>query len=338
MEVPVSEIRQNIATKDWVIIATERAKRPEDFVKKKKEKVILPGYSESCPFCPGNERMSPVETCSIREGNRWKVRAIPNKFPAVSPEGELVNREDGIVRLVSGVGIHDVIIEGPEHNLTTAQFEKGRILDIISVYKKRYLQVMEDDRVELVTIFKNHGESAGTSLEHPHSQLVATPVVPSSIRQRIADAMHYYDDHRECVFCRALREELEAGERVILETANFAVFIPYAALSPFHIWIMPKRHTASFPEINDAEMEDFAGVLKTVLGKIYHGLDDPDYNYVIRSLPGIARKNSFFHWYLSIIPRVSKAAGFELGSGMFINTALPEESAKFLRGVEVPSL
>jgi UDPglucose--hexose-1-phosphate uridylyltransferase len=330
----MSEIRQNIATKDWVIIATERAKRPKDFLKKRKEEVKLPEYVENCPFCPGNEKMAPVENFSIRDGKNWKVRVIPNKFPAVSAVGKLINREKGIIRWVSGVGIHDVIIETPKHNLTTALLDNEQVLDIIKTYKERYLDVMKDDRVELIMFFKNHGESAGTSLEHPHSQMVATPVVPSYIRQRIADTMHYYDDHRECIFCKMLREEIKMGERIILESKNFVGFIPYAALSPFHIWILPKRHMASFPEINDEEMVDFADVLKTILKKIYYGLNNPDYNYVIRSLPGISRKNRFFHWYFSIIPRVSKAAGFELGSGMFINVALPEESARFLRGVK----
>lgn len=330
----MSEIRQNIATKDWVIIATERAKRPKDFLKKTKETAVLPEYMDNCPFCPGNEKMAAVENFSIREGNAWKVRVIPNKFPAVA-SGELINRENGIMRWVSGVGIHDVIIETPKHNTTTALLDDKQVINIIETYKKRYLDIVKDEKVELIIIFKNHGESAGTSLEHPHSQMIATPVVPSYIRYRIADAMSYYDDHRECVFCKMIRGEKESGERIIFETKHFVSFIPYAALSPFHIWILPKKHMASFPEINDEEMVDFAGVLKAVLKKIYSGLDNPDYNYVIRSLPGACRKNNFFHWYLSIIPRVTKAAGFELGSGMYINVALPEESAKFLREVKI---
>lgn len=330
------ELRQNIATKEWVIIATERAKKPEDFVKEKKEQKNRPAYLETCPFCPGNEQMSPVQTASILDSKgHWLVRAIPNKFPALAKEGALVYKEDGIKRSMSGVGIHDVIIETPQHHLTTALLEQEQIVNILKIYKQRCLETINDERVELVTVFKNHGPGAGTSLEHPHSQLVATPVVPDHIRDRLAQAMYYYDDHRECVFCHMLKEELRLQERVVWETAYFAVFILYAALSPFHIWILPKRHSPSFPQIENREMEDLAGVLKVVLKKIYVGLDDPDFNYAIRSLPGQPRPNSFFHWYIAVIPRVTKAAGFELGSGMYINIALPEKSAEFLRKVQI---
>ena len=331
----MSEIRQNIATKDWVIIATERAKRPRDFLKKKKKKAKLPEYDRECPFCPGNEHRAPVETFSIREGGKWKVRSIPNKFPAVSDTGKLLSRGKGIIRRTSGIGMHDVIIETPLHNMTTALLDNEQVLDIIAAYRARYLEVMKDPRIELVMFFKNHGERAGTSIIHPHSQMVAIPVVPAYIRYRIEEAMRYYDDHRECVFCRMLREELKTGERVILDTRYFTVFMPYAALSPFHTWILPKRHMSLFTEISEEEMLDFASVLKTVLKKIYYGLEDADYNYVIRSMPGAAGSNRYFHWYFSIIPRVTRSAGFELGSGMFINTALPEESAKFLRKVKI---
>ncbi|MDI6641442.1 MAG: galactose-1-phosphate uridylyltransferase [Elusimicrobiota bacterium] len=329
------EIRQNIATREWVIISPERAKRPEDFVKKK-SKAVLPEYSNTCPFCPENEHLAPVETFSIKDNSgRWLIRAIPNKYAALKPEGECTYFHRGIVRHMTGFGYHEVIVESPKHNLTTAVMSEEQIVKILQAYKARYLSVISDDRIELVTIFKNHGPLAGASIEHPHSQLIASPVVPQHIRNRIEEAMRYYDDNRECVFCRMIREEIEFAERIIQETENFVAFIPYAALSPFHIWILPKMHIASFPTITDNELDEFAKLLKNILSKIYHGLDDPDYNYIIQSLPGKPRENDFFHWYLSIIPRVTKTAGFELGSGMYINTAMPEESARFLREMEV---
>jgi len=290
----MSEIRQNIATRDWVIIATERAKRPEDFSRPKKEQAVLPAYEKKCPFCPGNEELSPVETYSIRGGASWKVRAIPNKFPALSADMKLENCEDGIISRVSGSGIHDVIIESPRHDMTTALLSDEEVLDIVRVYKRRYADMIRDERMEHVIIFKNHGEAAGTSQVHPHSQMVATPVVPVSIRYRIEEAMRYYDDHRECVFCKMIREELKLKERVVMENDSFVSFVPYAALSPFHTWILPKQHFSSFMEINDREMEDFARILKALLKKLYAGLGDPDYNYVIRSIPGASRKNSFY--------------------------------------------
>jgi UDPglucose--hexose-1-phosphate uridylyltransferase len=330
------EIRQNVAIREWVIIATERAKRPEDFIKKDKEVKILPEYVPTCPFCPGNEAKTPQETYVLSGiDNQWSIRVTPNLFPALALQGERIHNENEIFRSVSGVGIHEVIIEHPKHNLTTALYPVEHIVDILKVYKNRYLTALDDKRVQMIILFKNHGESAGTSLEHPHSQMIATPVVPNAIRNRISNAMDYFDNHSECVFCKTLRAELDAGERIIIESKHFVGFIPYAAMSPFHTWILPKRHMPSFPDIYEAEMADLALVLKTILLKIYKGLDNPDFNYVVRSLPGACRQNDFFHWYISIVPRLTKAAGFELGSGMFINTSLPEASAKFLREVTI---
>ena len=328
------ELRQNLATKEWVIVSTERAKRPEQF-KTEKVKKELPSYDQTCPFCPGNENRTPYETFVLKRNEEWKVRVVPNKFAALSSGGHLERKIEGLTRWMSGVGIHEVVIESPLHNLSIATLSQGDVADVISVYRNRYLAASNDPRVRLVTIFRNHGESAGTSLEHPHSQLIATPVVPSHIRYRIEEAMRYYDEHGECVFCSMLRDELKVKERIVLETASFVSFIPYASLSPFHTWILPKRHMASFAEINDIEVEDLALSLKTTLAKFFYGLSNPDYNYVIRSVPIQERECEYYHWYISIVPRLIRTAGFELGSGMFINTSLPEENAKFLREIKL---
>jgi UDPglucose--hexose-1-phosphate uridylyltransferase len=236
-------------------------------------------------------------------------------------------------RSLSGVGFHEVIIEHPRHDLTTALMDVPHVAEIVRAYRQRYAEIRKDPRIEAIIIYKNHGESAGTSLIHPHSQLAAIPVVPFQGRARLAEATRYFDEHGECIFCRVLRDELTAGTRIIAEGTHFVAFIPYAALSPFHIWIYPRRHTSSFDGITDDEVVDFAGVLRTVLAKLYHGLNNPDYNYSIRSVPTDEEHTDYFHWYLTIIPRVTKTAGFEFGSGMFINASLPEESAAFLRDV-----
>jgi len=328
------EIRQNLATKEWVIIATERARRPEDFKTRRTENK-LPARSDTCPFCPGNEVNAPGETCVISDENGWKAKSVPNKYPALQADGDRTRTIKGIKRYMTGVGIHEVIIETPVHNTTTALMKDRDVEDIIRIYRERYIALSEDERIELVTIFKNHGESAGTSLEHPHSQIVGTPVVPQHIRLRIEEAMRYFDDNGECVFCRMMKEELREKERIILETDCFVSFILYAAASPFHTWILPKRHTASFGKISDREVADLAKILRTTLAKMYYGLENPDFNYVIRSSPCDIGESDSFHWYLSIMPRITKTAGFELGSGMYINTSFPEESAKFLRGVKI---
>lgn len=328
------QIRQNIATKDWVIIATERAKRPEEFVKKV-EKKSLPVFVESCPFCPGNESRTPPEIMRIDSNGKWQVRVTPNKFPALSSEGDHIYSFEGLKKHMTGVGIHEVIVETPLHNMTTALLSVPDVEKVLQAYLSRYISISGDVRIEHIIIFKNHGEAAGTSLEHPHSQLIALPVVPSQVRHRVEEAMRYFDDHGECVFCRMAQEEIESKERIVLESKEFVAFLPYAAFSPFHIWILPKRHAASFSEITKTEISDLSYLLRTVLAKLHYGLENPDYNYVLNSAP-LDTGSKYLHWYISIVPRVTRTAGFELGSGMFINVALPEKSAEFLRNVKIP--
>lgn len=331
------EMRFNLVTQDWVIIATERAKRPEDFIKKDSSRKEIPSYVETCPFCPGNEHMTPPETYVINGEKGWQVRVTPNKFAALSSEGSLERNIEGIKRSMSGVGIHEVIIESPLHNMGIALLPQNNVRDIIKAYKDRYNDIYNDPRVRMVIIFKNHGEAAGTSLEHPHSQIIGTPVTPGEIRHRVEESMRYLDVTGSCVFCDLLRDELKDGSRVIMNGEHFVSFIPYAALSIFHTWIFPKRHHASFGSITDGEISDLSNILKGTLSKIYHGLDNPDFNYAIRSLRDINGDIEYFHWYISIIPRVTRMAGFELGSGMFINTSLPEKSAEYLGNVKINS-
>ncbi|MBI3398347.1 MAG: galactose-1-phosphate uridylyltransferase [Deltaproteobacteria bacterium] len=326
----MSELRLNLITREWVVIATERAKRPEDFKTPVSRKAVPP-YLETCPFCPGNEAKTPGELIRIGGENGWKVRVVPNKFSAVSISGTKERKNDGIRRTVSGVGVHEVIVETPLHNMNPALLSLEQIENIVKIYKNRFLEAYLDPRVEHVIIFKNHGEGAGTSLEHPHSQLIGTPITPIQFRDRLEAAAHFFDDTGECLMCMLAKKEREEGVRIVIETEHFLTFVPYAALSPFHTWIFPKRHSASYGDIADAEIKDLALSLKGILSKLYHGLANPDYNFVIRSNKPKDCDMEYFHWYVSIIPRVSKAAGFELGSGMYVNTGLPEESAEFLR-------
>lgn len=328
------ELRLNLITREWVIIAKERAKRPEDF-RAKSERRALPQFSETCPFCPGNEGRTPPETYSLLDENGWSVRVTPNKFAALSYKGERRRENGGIKRTLSGVGIHEVIVETPSHNMTTALLPLSQVENILRVYRERFVEAYKDPRVEHVIIFKNQGERAGTSLEHPHSQLVGTPVTPIQVRMRVDEAIRFFDDTGDCLMCKTLKDELQEGTRIIMETEHFVAFIPYAALSPFHTWIFPRRHNPSFAGITDEEINDLARIMKTTLGKVYYGLDNPDFNYTIRSMRPISGNIEFFHWYLSIVPRVYQTSGFEMGSGMYINMALPEASAEFLRSIDV---
>lgn len=331
----MSELRLNLITREWVIIAKERAKRPEDFIKPRSKKSLQP-YLPDCPFCPGNEAMTPPETYRVSGEKEWKIRVTPNKFPALSSSGIRKRRSNGVKRLVTGVGIHEVIIESPYHNSEIPIMPKGDIDDVIKTYKNRFINAHDNPNVGHVIIFKNHGPGAGTSLEHPHSQLIGSPVTPIQVRDRMEAFVHFFDDTGRCILCKTIDMEKREGIRIILETEHFLSFIPYAALSPFHTWIFPKRHSASFSNITDEESEDLATNLKTTLAKLYYGLEDPNYNYVIRSNRPQDSYSEYYHWYISIIPRLTMVAGFELGSGMYINVSVPEESAEFLRNVKIP--
>ncbi len=332
------ELRQDPATKQWVIIATERAKRPTDFMKTSAP-VSLPVYQPNCPFCPGNESMTPPETMAYRKGGAangpgWWVRAFLNKFSALAPEGSLSRQEtEGFFRKMDGVGQHEVVVESPQHNLCIPLMADRQVEEILLAYRERYLALREDPRFKLIIIFKNHGSRAGTSLEHPHSQMVAMPIVPLTIRYRFEKAAGHFDDEGTCVYCDILREGLRIRTRLILESDRFATFHPFASRAPFETWIVPKKHHASFGSISVDESKEFAWVLKRTLSQLYRGLNNPDYNYIIHSAPIKDEQEEYFHWHLQILPRLVTPAGFELGTGMFINTALPEETAAFIRNL-----
>lgn len=327
----MSELRLNLITRDWVVISTERARRPGEFINSHDERPSPPAYLHSCPFCAGNEHKTSMERFRLADNGGWKIRVVENRYPAVALVGEKTRHMDALMRCVSGVGIHEVIIEHPVHNVCTALFELRHVEDVFRVYKDRFIEANRDPRVEHVIIFKNHGEGAGTAVDHTYSQLIATPVVPYRFRDRVRAAMHFFDDTGECLHCAMLKRERADGVRIVNDTEHFITFIPYAALSPFHTWIFPKRHSAAYSDITDGELTELSFHVKTLLMKFYVGLENPDFNYVIRSSRPQDAGNEYCHWYLSIVPRLSKTAGFELGSGMYINTVLPEESAAFLR-------
>jgi len=328
------EIRYNIVTREWVIIATERAKRPEEFARANVRRAKLEAYVASCPFCPGNEAMTPAETLRMPKIGAWQVRVTPNKFAALDESAELIRSSAGLQRTISGAGRHEVIIETPRHDKTLALLEERELDRVIESYQQCYARVTDDPRVAHATLFKNHGERAGTSLEHSHSQIVGTPIIPPQVRERMETALRFYDATGDCILCAMMADELLGQERVVEQNDDFVAFIPFAAQSPFHLWILPIRHTATFLEASDHELASLARMMRSVLRRIYFGLENPDYNLTLRTPPREANGMKYYHWYLSMTPRVTRIAGFEMGSGMFINTSLPEKSAEFLRGVQ----
>lgn len=325
------EIRQNIATREWVIISTDRARRPEEFAHADMgRREPLPAYAAHCPFCPGNEELD-LERLRLPADGDWRLRVVQNRYPALREQGQYARYSDGVHLAISGVGYHEVVVESRLHNICTALESVEDVERTLEAFRLRSLAIREDPRIEQIIYFKNHGPSAGTSLPHPHAQLLALPVVPYNIRNRVEMARRYFDDHGVCVICHMREQEEREQVRVVLQSEYFTAFIPYAAFSPFHLWIVPRQHRASFLEIDCEEARDLAQVLREVLRKIYFGLNDPDFNYIIRSAPEREHRPTYLHWYISVIPRVTRSAGFELGSGMFINTSAPEESAGFLR-------
>lgn len=329
----MSEIRQDPTTEEWVIMAKERAKRPHDFVRQQ-AKPELPPFSPSCPFCPGNETKTPPEVLlyQSKKAKGWRVRAFANQFAALRPEGGTVRREeDGFFLDMDGIGVHEVIVETPVHNKPLALMEDSGVEDVLSAYQERHNALSRMSFVKLVIIFKNQGPSAGTSLEHPHSQLIATPIVPKHIRMKYEVAIRYYDNTGRCLYSDLVDHELRTGKRVAMETEKFVVFHPFASHQPFETWIVPRIHQACFGNASAEDLANLARVLRITLLKLYRGLNNPDFNYVIDTTPVGDENKNYFLWHLRIIPRLTEVAGFEIGSGININTALPEETAQFMR-------
>src|SRR5271157_714484 len=329
------ELRQNFMTKEWVVVATDRAKRPDEMVVHRAAKPAV-SFSPNCPFCPGHENQTPPEILRLPDGgNGWKARVVPNKYPALSPESKPDRTIRRSLHSMGGFGVHDIVIETPDHSQETALMPDSHVADILRIYKTRYDELSLDPRIAQVTIFKNYGADAGTSLEHPHSQLIATPVISYQVRQRLQEALRHYDEYGCCIFCQMIEEELQNQVRIVLASEHFVAEELFASPSPFFTHIYPRRHMASFGDISAKEIVDLGRVLRTLLAKLYYGLENPDFNFTIRTAPAELVGVRYFHWYMSIIPRLARTAGFELGTGMFINTVIPEQAAEFLRKVKV---
>ncbi|OGP75806.1 MAG: galactose-1-phosphate uridylyltransferase [Deltaproteobacteria bacterium RBG_16_49_23] len=329
------EFRQNMVSKEWVIIATERAKRPDNFVQKKEERKPLPPHKKDCPFCSGNESLTPPSLFSVEKNGVWSLRVVPNKFAALQSHLTTERKHEGRFLKADGFGIGEVVIETPSHHLTIATMDPVDVKNTVIAYKERYNALSKTGRIDLITIFRNYGERAGTSLEHPHSQIIATPIVPPHVRNPLYQSQLACDTFGDCIYCGMMEEERRQQARVVEETKYFLVVCPFASRSPFETRIYPKIHRSSFASISDVELIDFAFVLQDTLKRLYAGLNDPDYNYVIRSAPIEDSEVKYHHWYVVIVPKLTTPAGFEIGTGIYINATLPEQCAEFLRGVAI---
>ncbi len=329
------ELRQNYVTREWVIIASERAKRPSSYAENPSRLFTAdrPEYDPRCPFCLGNEELD-LEIERFPEAEHWQTRVVRNKFPALSSDGMPIEATFGIQRSMPGIGFHEVLIDHPRHNTTLALMEPAHVQLMLETMQRRGLKMAEDPRVQQVILFKNHGERAGASLAHPHCQLIGLPVVPDSIQRRIAETRRSFEERGENPILAMLEHELASGERLVTTSEHFVAFGLYAAASPFHMWIVPRTARPSFLDVPTTELADLAVILHNVTRRLYIGLHDPDFNLIIRTAPVRGADAGTFHWYISIVPRLSRLAGFELGSGMYINPSLPEACASFLRNVQ----
>jgi len=332
----MSELRQDPVTGVWVVIAPERKKRPRLFHRGSARDLT---GSKDCPFCAGNEGLTPPEILAVRPpgtpagGPGWQLRVFPNRFPALRVEGNLERRGDGLYDRMNGIGAHEVIVESPDHATQLADLPPAAMNRVLTVFQQRIRDLKNDLRLRYVMIFKNQGPAAGASLPHTHSQLVALPVVPLRVRQELEGARRHFQQKERCLFCDIVAQEIADGQRLVWEDAMACVVAPYAPRFPFELAIYPRRHGARFEDCPESELAGVGAALTTALGRLNLALKNPDYNLVLHNAPSAPGDEASFHWHFEVMPALGSVAGFEWGSGFSINPIPPEEAAAVLREV-----
>ena len=330
------ELRKDPINRRWVIIATERAARPTDF----KHETLSENDIDKCPFCEGREDRTPPELFTVgRNGTApntpgWKVRVVSNKFPALRIEGDTDRSQEGMFTRMDGVGAHEVIIETPDHATHLGLLPLDHVANVIRAYLDRYRDLRGDARFEYALLFRNHGRTAGASLSHPHSQLIALPVVPKRAREELESAERYFGRQAQCIFCAMIAQEVTTRQRVVWEDDHFIALVPYAARFPFEVWILPRAHQADFAALTPETVLPLARALRETLYRLHTSLSNPPYNFIIHSMPYREGVEHSYHWHIEIFPRLTQVAGFEWGSGFYINPVVPEEAARYLREVQ----
>ncbi len=326
------ELRKDPIIGRWVIISTERGKRPHDFV-------VEPEVSRGgfCPFCPGNEHTTPPEIMAYRQAGTapnspgWRLRVVQNKFPALVMEGDLGRQGEGIFDKMNGIGAHEVIIENPDHQVTLATIPLNGFVEVLTAYRDRINALAQDPRFKYVLIFKNQGRAAGASLEHSHSQLIGLPIVPELVMEEQSGGKFYYNYKERCVFCDMIRQETQQQARIVLENQEFLAVCPFAPRSPFEVWILPKAHYSSYVDLNDDSYPLLAEIFSETLKRLEKVLGKAPYNFILHTAPFREPELPHYHWHFEIMPKLTLMAGFEWGSGFFINPLPPEDAAKYLR-------
>ena len=323
------QFRKDPVTGRWVIVDREHPKLEFNVG-------TSPKSSKTCPFCPGHENMTPPAIVAYAKkgtpkGSDWQVRVVPNKFPALSIEENPEKSAIGVYDRLGGFGAHEVIIENPNHDREIADMSEEEVEWILRAYVDRCQDLRKDPRFKYILIFKNYGPDAGASMEHPHSQLIALPIVPSRVKGELKGAQAHMDHTERCLFCDMLRQENAEKKLTVYSNEHFTVLAPFASRFPFETWLLPKNHEASFDGLPETSLKAMAVALKTVLSKIKHSLKDPSYNFMIHTLPLETKSSDSFHWHMEIIPHLTQVAGFELGTGFYLNPTPPEAAAERLR-------
>ncbi len=330
------ELRRDPILGRWIIIATERSKRPTDFVIDRVS--TREGF---CPLCPGHENTTPPEVLSygraVPAPNKpgWNLRVVPNKFPALIIEGEIGKEGDGIYDKMNGIGAHEVIVEIPEHDLSFAQLPVERMVQVFWAYRDRIIDLGRDPRFKYVMVFKNYGHAAGASLEHSHSQLVALPILPRMIVSELEGSKRYYGYKERCIFCDIIRQERKQQVRIVADNDDFIAITPFAPRSPFEMWIMPTVHGSSYIDMAEPQFKSLAAIFSDCMRRLDACIQDVPYNFVLHTAPLRENPLEHFHWHFEIMPKLTQIAGFEWGSGFYINPMPPEEAASFLRDAEI---
>lgn len=328
----MSELRQDPITGRWVIIAPARAARPGNFGASLKQT-----DGEACPFCSGNEAMTPPEVWAQREAPTepdrpgWRLRIVPNKYPALTTIGKIPRKSDDFYRSTEAVGIHEVIIESPEHVTHLTALPTAHLIDILRAYRTRLRRLRQDARWRCLLVYKNQGERAGATLEHVHSQLTALTLIPTEIMSEIDGARRYFAIQGRCIYCDIVRREMEAGERLVTETERFVALCPFAPRFGYETWLLPKRHATDFADSSDEDIAGLGEILRDFTVRLDRLSTNPPFNYVIHSLGRDMDTGSHTHWHMKILPQLTRAAGFEWGSGVHMNSVSPEEGARLLR-------
>ena len=338
----MSELRKDPVVDRWVIIAADRGRRPTDSVAQEP----TPGGA-SCPLCEGNERMTPGEIWAIRPENTspnepgWDVRVVPNKYPALRVEGEPERRGIGMFDTMNGVGAHEVVNESPDHYWRMGDGPPSKIQQVLLAYQSRLADLYRDERLRYCVIFRNYGAEAGATLTHPHSQIMAVPVVPRRVKSKLIAARDYYRLKERCIFCDIVDNELALNERVFFANDRFVAIAPFASRFPFELAVYPRQHSHDLTDLDEPGREALADVLHRCLAYLRPALGSPSYNFVLNVAPNAVPRPGRpeywdtlaldYHWHIEILPRLSGVSGFEWGTGFYVNPVAPEDAARFLR-------